>query len=101
MTVYAFDPVGALETSGGPIPTAVLDGLKCDHYVYLVSRSPDRPKGFPIVVSSESRVESLRQVKRMHPDTDDFIYISANGDHREAELAGFRYVWHSEFKVQP
>jgi hypothetical protein len=103
MTVFAFDIDGTLETSAGPIPISVLEGLKCDHYVYLVSPSAARPKGFPIVLSSSSRVESLRQVKAMHPDTepDDFIYVSDNGDQREAQLAGFRYVWHNEFKVQP
>jgi hypothetical protein len=103
MTVFCFDVDGTLETSDGPIPIAVLAGLKCDHYVYLVSPSSARPHGFPIVVSQTSRVESLRQVKKMHPDTPDeeFLYISDNGDQREAQLAGFRYVWHNEFKVQP
>ena len=103
MTVFAFDVDGTLETSAGPISIAVLQGLKCDHYVYLVSPSAARPKGFPIVVSSSSRVESLRQVRKMHPDEPDegFLYISDNGDQREAQLAGFTYIWHNEFKVQP
>jgi hypothetical protein len=100
MTVYAFDIDGTLETSAGPIPIAVLEGLRCDHYVYLVSPSSARPHGFPIV-ASDSRVENLRKVKRMHPDETEFIYVSDNGDHSEARLAEFKYVWHSEFRVQP
>jgi hypothetical protein len=98
VTVYGFDIDGTLETSAGPVSIERLDALRRDgHYVYLVSPSEARPKGFPIVASGAHRSDNLRQVKAMHPDETEFIYVSDNGDQVAATEAGFTYVWHTGF----
>jgi hypothetical protein len=98
VTVYAFDVDGTLETSAGPIAISRLEDLRrAGHYVYLVSPSGARPRGFPVVASGAHRSDNLRIVKVMHPDESEFIYVSDNGDQIAATEAGFAYVWHTGF----
>lgn len=100
MAVYAFDVDGTIETSAGPVTILQLARLlEQGHFVYIVSPSPLRPHGFPVVLphGGGSRQENLRAVQQMHPDEDLFIYVSDNGDIGEAHAAGFVYVRHDEF----
>jgi hydroxymethylpyrimidine pyrophosphatase-like HAD family hydrolase len=98
MSVFAFDIDGTLETSSGPVTISRLDDLRrAGHYVYLVSPSEARPKGLPIVAGGAHRSDNLRQVKAMHPDEAEFIYVSDNGDMTAAAEAGWEYVWHTGF----
>lgn len=97
MNVYAFDVDGTLETSDGPIWIRQLRMLQGQgHYVYIVSPSMKRPKGFPVVLVG-TRAENLAAVKSMHPDEDRFVYLSDNNDQAEAEAAGFEYVDRNDF----
>lgn len=102
MTVYAFDIDGTLETSGGPVKTSMLLSLqrrvhRLGSYVYLVSPSMARPPGFPVVLVG-TRHENLEHIKALHPDEEDFVYVSDNKDHGEAELAGFLFVDAEDFE---
>jgi hypothetical protein len=96
--VVAFDIDGTLETSSGPVSTALLRSIqRGGSYVYLVSPSSARPQGFPILANGTQRRDNLLAVKAMHPDEENFIYVSDNGDQAEAEAAGFEYQWPSAF----
>jgi hypothetical protein len=95
--VVAFDIDGTLETSNGPVSTNLLRSIqRGGSYVYLVSPSAARPQGFPILANGQRR-DNLLAVKAMHPDEEEFIYVSDNGDEAEAEAAGFEYQWPSAF----
>jgi hypothetical protein len=100
MTVYAFDVDGTLETSSGPIYLDTLwNLLRSGHWVYIVSPSELRPKGFPTVLigGGGDRAENLKAVKVLHPDASEFVYVSDNGDMQAAKDAGFEYVRHTDF----
>lgn len=95
------------EYVNGPIPIAVLEILNKWHTVVIVSPSPYYPKKpnreplFPICAQYGS--DTMRHVNLMgalnyfrstHNGLDPSLclYVSNNGDYKEAEKAGFIYI---------
>jgi hypothetical protein len=95
--LIAFDVDGTLETTGGPITLEMLNQLQAaGAFIAIVSPSALRPREFPTFIGSD-RTQNLLAAKKEYP-ADLSIYVSDNGDHDEAELAGFIYIDRFDFR---
>lgn len=90
------------EYVNGPIKIIHLYTLELDHKIVLVSPSPYFPKNmkgesiYPIIAdfgSGEMRYANLLKAKDVYPQRDNlYLYVSNNGDYKEAQKAGFIYI---------
>lgn len=92
--IFAFDVDGTLETSGGPVTTAMLQYLARFGEVVIVSPSPHKPEGFKVIADS-SREENLKTAGGKERTLR--FYVSDNGDSEIARKAGFAYVDREDF----
>ncbi len=108
MNLICFDIDGTLECKeddseyiNGPVKLTTLDHLAKKHRIVIVSPSPYYPKDdngrslYPIFSKYESntyRHLNLLEAKESFPVDGLNIYVSNNGDYKEAEKAGFIFI---------
>lgn len=113
MNLFAFDIDGTLECKeddseyiNGPVKLSTLDRLAIHNKIVIVSPSPYYPKHsdgkplYPIFAEYESdtyRHKNLLEAKSSFPVDGSYIYVSNNGDHKEAEKAEFIFITEKEF----
>lgn len=113
MNLFAFDVDGTLECKeekseyiNGPVKISTLVRLSIYNKIVIVSPSPYYPKHsdgvslFPIFAEYESntyRHKNLLDAEKSFPVDGLKIYVSDNGDHKEADKAGFIFITEKEF----
>lgn len=107
--VIATDVDGTLRLSGGPIFTETLEELERDGNKVVIVSPSVAAQGIwdrfdRITAPQEQRDGALRQVKRLLPGYDRYVYVSDNiagvdpasgpyrGDEENAKLTGFDYI---------
>lgn len=108
--LIAFDTDGVLETGkpAGPVEIRRLEKLQSDGaIIVLVSPSPNCPKGrnnLPLFtqIATKTRRENLEEAAKWAQgyglDPILKLYVSDNGDWREAKDAGFTYIASEMFR---